>query len=106
MNRELILLNSLYEKLEDTKIPSFSGDDQLDDWIEDLIEIDAFLAGIACSIISGEKVVQNPILEINNLKNNFFIAINGKESKIICDCKHYLDLLLRIHKLVSVLIKR
>ncbi|NGX42981.1 MAG: hypothetical protein K940chlam7_01271 [Chlamydiae bacterium] len=80
----------------------------MDEWIEDLIEVDALLAGLACSLLGGEKVVQNQIPEISTLQEAFINMTLEKKFniKVLDQCQSYLDLLARLHEQLLVSAKR
>ena len=44
-----------FEELKKTPLPDFPENDFFDDWIIKLIELDAYIAGIASSRLEGDK---------------------------------------------------
>lgn len=84
----------IYNNLICTKIPGFSGDDTLDDWIEDLIAYDTFLAGLVARAAAGEKLQYSEVPDISLLKKNLAnIAVKFPDFAKITECTHYLFLL-------------
>ncbi len=108
MNRDIKRkkLRQLFEDLKALHFPKFSSNDEISNWIEELIEIDAYYAGLALSVAEGEKVVKYDLydlvkmrkeLELIQLKNK----VNGGENlKIILECYKYLD---KIQEIDSIL---
>lgn len=84
-------LLSAYKALKELSFPEFPGDDALSDWLADLIEMDAFYAGLAQSVLSGYAVEYDlheldsfyqRLAEITNLQN--------KDKRIYEHCCQYL----------------
>jgi Leucine-rich repeat (LRR) protein len=48
-------LDQLYNKHKVLKIPDFPENDDFAEWIERLIEVDAYYSGIAASLVGGKK---------------------------------------------------
>jgi len=91
-------LRETYQILYQTKLPSFCGQDSLDDWLEELIEVDAHLAMLACLAISGVKILVNDIPRIILLKNSLFQIhrIYPKYGKIIYQFNNHLQTLIQL----------
>lgn len=100
-------LQKAYEALCQTKIPSFCGQDRLDDWLEELIELDAQLAGLACSAISGEKILKKDIPRMSLLKDRLsqIQSLYPKYEKTVDQFSNYLQLLIQIEHLMKSLSK-
>jgi hypothetical protein len=104
---DLKKLNILFQTIRKTQIPFFSGNDELDDWIENLIETDATLSGLVCSFLGGEKLTLTQIPEVRTLKEDFIKIISKKnvDFEMVNRCKIYLDLLLEMHEQLLTVIK-
>lgn len=48
-------LKNLYEKHKKLRFPDFPENDKFSEWIEDLIEVDAYYAGLILSKLGGSK---------------------------------------------------
>lgn len=105
-NKDLEDLSALYSLLKTEKIPPFSGNDELDDWVESLIEIDAILAGLACSLLAGEKLTSSQVSDIEDLEVDFLkIQTKEKLDKNLFLYINYLRLLQDVYWKILKIIK-
>jgi hypothetical protein len=96
-NSEKIKLKELYENLKKRSLPKFSPHDELSNWIEELIEIDAHYAGLTLSAIEGEKISKKNLCDLIKLRKSLdLIELNSKDNskenyEIMNNCYNYLD---------------
>ncbi len=88
-------LKELYQKLTHTTLPCFSENNQLANWIEDLILTDGYLAGLALSASEGEQILQKELPDLEKLERALsdINTTNKKDAEIQSQCQNYLGLL-------------
>lgn len=102
---KLTILIKLYETLENTDFPDFTGNDSLDDWLADLVLVDSQLAGFAASAKTGGKVNKNDLPSLNNFEarlDQIFLS-NTQVSLYVESYRSYLNLLLNLSSAIRVL---
>ena len=88
-------LKKMYEKLRAFKPPEFSDNEQLSNWIEAILEIDPYYAGLALTACEGGKISRQNLYNTKQLKKQLsLIPINNKEEERILDkCKEYISII-------------
>lgn len=101
LKKELI---NLFEELKSKKFPNFPDNSELSDWIEDLILVDAEVAGYASTLLGGSKIDKRyiPTLFQEEKLLNSIKPQSSKELEIFNGCQEYLSLL---KKIVQILIQ-
>ncbi len=88
-------LKSLHEKLKGLQFPKFSYINDLSNWIEELIEIDAYYAGLSLSISEGEKISKKDLFDLVQFRkklNEIQPHLKKQEDLTIAkNCYEYLD---------------
>lgn len=75
MNAERKKLRELYENLKDQPFPNFSSQDELSNWIEELIEVDAHYAGLSLSAAEGERISKNSLCNLIKLRDELDLIL-------------------------------
>ncbi len=93
-----LLLKNLCSEIYKLRFPDFPEDDNLNDWLTNLIEIDGHIIGITNTILNNtnNSVNINTIKlvtllvelrrELNNINN-----ISNNDKIIYCECEKYLS---------------
>lgn len=89
----MIELKVLFNQLVKTPLPQFTDNEKLDNLIEDLIETDAYYAGLASSVINGGKIHKNELIKIPQLTPKFFTSNYTTDTN---DVQNYIELLNKI----------
>ncbi len=88
-------LEKSFLKHKELKFPKFPEDDNLSEWLEELIEIDSYYVGIISSLIENKKLnIDEKMVDIkflNNLNNSLMnFSITKKDMEVFKECKLYL----------------
>lgn len=92
-------LKSAYKVLSELPFPEFPDDDALSDWLADLVEMDAFYAGLAQSVLSGHAV-EYDLHELDSFHQRLatITGLQDKDKKIYEHCCQYLSALDAVRK--------
>ena len=104
---ELQRLKNLYHELEKFKIPKCSKNEVLASWLDNVMELDAYYAGLALTASEGGKISSKDLYDIAKLKYSLNdIKSYSEEDKYILDeCKSYLKIIEQIDFLLHDLSK-
>lgn len=91
-------LNILYMNVKQQKFPPFPKNENLSDWIGDLIYIDSVLVGLLSSAKDTHRVDKDDIPNLTELEKSLSsIKVNNPDDLIIYhECQNYLNLLKQI----------
>lgn len=112
LNEERTKLKKLYEELRELPLPKFSSQNEISNWIEDLIEIDAHYAGLSLSVAEGENPSSDCLCDLNKFRQalDLIKLKNTDESEvnfeIINNCYSYLDKIQNIDLLLKKISRR
>ncbi len=98
MNKQL--LKNLYDEIYKLKFPEFPEDDNLNEWITNLIEIDSHIIGMTSTILNNTNNIINSnsrelvthLVDLRKQLNNIN-DISNRDKRIYCECNKYLLLL-------------
>lgn len=93
-------LVSAWEALEPLPFPPHPQDDDLSNWLFDLLEADGFYAGVVSSVLSGASPSlprENELSHLSLRLANLQVADPGDE-KILEQCRTYFRAMERVHR--------
>lgn len=95
-------ISDLYTELKNTSFPSFSSNEELSNWIEDLIYIDSVIAGLASSAKDKNKILKDHIPALDKIEKKLaLIKIESdNDAKILKECVQYLNILKEIRNVL------
>jgi hypothetical protein len=88
-------LKRLLAEHKKLKLPEFPQDDKFSEWVEELIETDAYYVGLVSTLSEGGKVRLNNIA-LNQMRNKLTAFKDSDEQEIYDDCTNYLNSLDRL----------
>ena len=96
-------LELFYDDLKKCDFPKWSKNERLSNWIEELMEIDAYYAGLALSIAKWHNAVDVSEHDIIKLRQSLeVIQINTKKYlKIKNQCYEYIKKIEDIHRVLK-----
>jgi hypothetical protein len=92
-------LASAIQALQRSNFPEHASSDDLAEWTLDLVEADAFLAGLASSALGGGRVDVPPADALNNLADRLAaMRVKAPGDEVILEqCNDYFAVLRRLH---------
>lgn len=97
-------LKDAFENLKKIEFPEFSEDDQLADWMADLAEMDAYVAGIAIAVLGGHNEKQNNLKKnLVELRNRLedITKLPDEDKPIYNACIEYLNAIERVANFIN-----
>jgi hypothetical protein len=92
---------NIIENHRKAKFPSFPSDDSFAEWVEELIELDAYYYGLALSCLSGElKLYDGSLFQDSKQKLLMFKNLE-RDKSIYRECEEYLESLSNIVDLIK-----
>lgn len=92
-------LAELFAELQKMPFPEFPEDDDFADWLAEVAEMDAHVAGLAQSALSGARVNRGDVpMQVDSLARKLALVApsSGSDLLLVDQCKQYLHLVRQV----------
>lgn len=104
-SKDLEMLKNLYLQIKNLNTPNYSQNVDLETWIENLIELDAYYAGWALTVAEGGKISTHDLYDMDKFKKKLasIQVDNDEDEMILQECRAYLKIIDQIDHLLRKL---
>jgi hypothetical protein len=104
-NEERKILKNLYLEMRQMKIPAFPNNESISNFIENIIELDSYYAGLALTAVEGGRVLINDLYAMGELRNtlNSIQAYDDEDKKALDECGLYFKKIEEVDQLLRKL---